>query len=116
MSCTAVLGVVIGRGVNGDCEVIDGVRGEVGDFRESAVRLRVNAANSSFSATDWRRGERRRREDGGIDDMLDASLISVDARVETSVSASESVPDDDSSLADDDGRNGRLSEDVISGV
>ena len=50
-----------------------------------------------------------------MDDMLDASLISVDARVETSVSASESVPEEETSLADDDGRNGRLSEEVILG-
>jgi len=114
MSCTAVLGVVMGRGVSGDGEVMDGVRGDVGDLRESAVLRRVNAANSSFSATDWRRGERR-REEGGMDDMLDASLISVDARVETSVSASESVPEEETSLADEDGRNGRLSEGVISG-
>jgi hypothetical protein len=40
------------NGVSGDCDVMDGVRGDVGDLRESAVLRRVNAANSSFSATD----------------------------------------------------------------
>jgi hypothetical protein len=50
--------------------------------------------------------------------MVDASLMSVAARVEMSVSASDSVPDDDASLAeeaDDGGRRGRLSDDVTSG-
>ena len=50
--------------------------------------------------------------------MVDASLMSVAARVEMSVSASDSVPDDDASLAedaDDGGRRGRLSGDVTSG-
>lgn len=95
---------------------MDGVRGEVGDFRESAVLRLVKAANSSFSETEWRRGDRRRE---GQDDILDASLISVDVNVEISVSASESVPDEDTSLADDaddEGRNtGRPSKDGMSG-
>ena len=52
ISCTAVLAVVMAKGVSGDCDVMDGVRGDVGDLRESAVLRRVNAANSSFSATD----------------------------------------------------------------
>src|SRR5271169_2992357 len=50
--------------------------------------------------------------------MVDASLMSVAARVETSVSASDSVPDDDASLAEDaedGGRKGRLSGDITSG-
>ena len=103
-----------------DCgEVIDGVRGDVGDLSESAVRRRVSAKSSSFSATDWRRAERRREEeeeeDGGMEDMLEASLMSVKARVETSVSASESVPEEETSLADEEGRKGRLSAEVMSG-
>jgi hypothetical protein len=88
---------------------MEGVRGDVGDFNESAVRLRVNASNSSFSETEWRRGDLRR---DGRDDILDASLMSVGARVEISVSASESVPDEDASLpddADDTGRRARIS-------
>jgi hypothetical protein len=97
-------------------EDMEGVLGEVGDFRESAVLRRVRAANSSFSETEWRRGLLRRE---GEEDMLDVSLMSVDARVEMSVSASESVPDEDISLAedaDDDGRNtGRPSKDGMSG-
>jgi hypothetical protein len=44
--------VVIDKGVVDVVEVIEGVRGEVGDLRESAVLLRVNANSSSFSATD----------------------------------------------------------------
>lgn len=50
--------------------------------------------------------------------MLDMSLMSVDVRLEISVSASESVPVDDASLADeaeDSGRKGREWGDVISG-
>jgi hypothetical protein len=50
--------------------------------------------------------------------MLEASLMSVAVRVETSVSASDSVPDDEASLAEDAedaGRRGRLSADVTSG-
>jgi hypothetical protein len=39
--------------------------------------------------------------------MLDASLMSVDASVETSVSASESVPEEETSLADEAEENGR---------
>jgi hypothetical protein len=31
---------------------MDGVRGDVGDLRESAVLLRVNANSSSFSETE----------------------------------------------------------------
>src|ERR1700738_3528048 len=84
---------------------MEGVLGDVGDLSESAVLRRVKASNSSFSEMEWRRGDRRR---DGEDDMLDASLISVGARVEMSVSASESVPDEDASLmddADDEGRN-----------
>ena len=77
---------------------MEGVRGDVGDFNESAVRLRVKANNSSFSETEWRRGDLR---SDGSDDILDVSLMSVGARVEMSVSASESVPDEDASLADD---------------
>jgi len=95
-------------------EVIEGVRGEVGDFSESAVLRRVKANSSSFSATDWRRGERRREE---AEVMLDASLMSVAANVETSVSASESVPEEDTSLAEEADENGRKcesSEDEIS--
>lgn len=103
-----------------DCgDVMDGVRGDVGDLSESAVRRRVSANSSSFSATDWRRAERRREEeeeeDGGMEDMLEASLMSVKARVETSVSASESVPEEETSLADEEGRKGRLSADTMSG-
>jgi hypothetical protein len=122
MSCTAVLGVVTWRsGVRADCgEVMDGVRGDVGDLSESAVRRRVSANSSSFSATDWRRAERRseeeeEEEEGGMEDMLEASLMSVKARVETSVSASESVPEEETSLADEEGRKGRLSADTMSG-
>jgi hypothetical protein len=102
------LGVVIANAVNGVCEEMDGVRGDVGDLSESAVLRRVKARSSSFSDIDWRRGERRRE---GDEDILEASLISVGARVDTSVSASESVPDDEASLADDDGRRG-ISSDV----
>lgn len=39
ISWTAVLGVVTGRDVCGAWEEMDGVRGEVGDLSESAVRL-----------------------------------------------------------------------------
>jgi len=95
--------------------VMEGVRGDVGDLRESAVLRRVNANSSSFSETEWSRGDRRSE---GIEDMLEASLMSVAARVEMSVSASDSVPDDDASLAEDaedGGRSGRLSVDVTSG-
>jgi hypothetical protein len=94
---------------------MEGVRGEVGDFSESAVRRRLSAINSSFSEELWRRGERRRE---GIDEALDASLMSEGASVEMSVSASESVPEEDASLTDeeeDNGRRGKLSEDVTSG-
>jgi len=91
------------------------VRGDVGDLSESAVRRRVSANSSSFSATDWRRAERRSEEEGGMEDMLEASLMSVKARVETSVSASESVPEEETSLADEEGRKGRLSADTMSG-
>ena len=97
---------------------MEGVRGDVGDFNESAVRLRVNASSSSLSETEWRRGDLRR---DGRDDKLEASLMSVGARVEMSVSASESVPDEDASLpddtddADDSGRKARLSEESVPG-
>jgi len=114
INCTAVLGVVTANEV---CvfDVMEGVRGEVGDFSESAVRRRLSAINSSFSEELWRRGERRRE---GIDEALDASLMSEGASVEMSVSASESVPEEDASLTDeeeDNGRRGKLSEDVTSG-
>jgi hypothetical protein len=95
---------------------MEGVRGDVGDFNESAVRLRVKASSSSFSETEWRRGDLRR---DGREDILDASLMSVGARVEMSVSASESVPDEDASLpddtddADDSGRKARFSEESL---
>jgi|SRR5438045_613574 len=92
---------------------MEGVRGDVGDFNESAVRLRVKANNSSFSETEWRRGDLRRY---GSDDILDASLMSVGARVEMSVSASESVPDEEASLAhdaEDNGGKARLSEEPV---
>jgi hypothetical protein len=104
--CTAVFGVVMAR----DVVDMDGVRGDVGDLSESAVLLRVKAKSSSFSEIEWRRGDRRRE---GEDDMLDASLMSVGASVDISVSASESVPEEDASLADDaddGGRRGRSSE------
>jgi hypothetical protein len=52
INCAAVFGVVTGNGDVDAVEDIDGVRGDVGDFSESAVRLRVSANNSSFSATD----------------------------------------------------------------
>lgn len=94
---------------------MEGVRGDVGDFNESAVRRRVKANNSSFSETEWRRGDLRR---DGRDDILDASLISVGESVDMSVSASESVPDEEASLAeeaDDNGRNGAPSEVARSG-
>ena len=83
---------------------MDGVRGEVGDFNESAVLRCVKANNSSFSEREWRRGDLRRDVDN---DILDASLISVGATVEMSVSASESVPDEDTSLAEDADDSGR---------
>jgi hypothetical protein len=95
--------------------VMEGVRGDVGDFNESAVRLRVKASNSSFSEMEWRRGDLRSE---GVENMLDDSLTSVAVRVEMSVSASDSVPEEDASLADevdDDGRNCAPSEDVMSG-
>jgi len=103
--------VVTGRVVKGVLEVIDGVRGDVGDFSESAVLRLVNASSSSFSEGVWRRGERRRE---GTEDMLDASLMSVGASVEISVSASESVPDEDASLADEAEDKGRI--DICSGM
>jgi hypothetical protein len=106
ISCIAVFGVVMGREVSGVWEDIEGVRGDVGDFSESAVLRRVNANSSSFSEMEWRRGDRRREGEG---DMLDASLMSVGARVEISVSASESVPDEEASLADDAADDGRSS-------
>jgi hypothetical protein len=99
----------MGRGVSAILELMEGVRGEVGDFNESAVLRLVKANSSSFSEGAWSRGERRRE---GREDTLDASLISVGAIVEMSVSASESVPDEDKSLADevaDDGRIGIFS-------
>ena len=95
--------------------MMEGVLGDVGDLRESAVLLRFNSNSSSFSETELRRGDRRRE---GMDDMLDASLMSVAARVEMSVSVSDSVPEVEASLAedaDDGGRSGRLSGDVTSG-
>jgi hypothetical protein len=104
--CTAVFGVVMAR----DVVDMEGVRGDVGDLSESAVLLRVKAKSSSFSEIEWRRGDRRRE---GEDDMLDASLMSVGASVDISVSASESVPEEDASLADDaddGGRSGRPSD------
>lgn len=97
------------RGVSAVLELMEGVRGEVGDFNESAVLRLVKANSSSFSEGAWSRGERRRE---GREDTLEASLISVGAIVEMSVSASESVPDEDRSLADevaDDGRIGIFS-------
>ena len=54
-----------------------------------------------------------------MDDILDASLMSVGAIVEVSVSASESVPDEDTSLADDvddKGRDRVPSGEVMSGI
>ena len=101
----------MGRVVNGVLELIDGVRGDVGDFRESAVLRLVKANSSSFSEGVWRRGERRRE---GTEDMLDASLMSVAVRVETSVTTSESVPDEDASLADEAEDKGRI--DIFSGM
>jgi hypothetical protein len=115
ISCTAVLGVVTGRDVWRVCEEIEGVRGEVGDLSESAVRLWVKANNSSFSETEWRRGDLLSK---GIEVKPDTSLMSVDVRVEISVSASDSVPVDEASLAneaEDNGRKGRASGDVSSG-
>jgi len=106
MSCAAVLGVVTGKGDVAVVEVIDGVRGDVGDFNESAVRLRVNASNSSFSATEWRRGERRGGEEAA-EVKLEVSLMSVAAMVEISVSASESVLDEETSLAEEVEEKGR---------
>ena len=94
---------------------MEGVLGEVGDLSESAVRRRFNANNSSVSEDVWRRGERRRE---GAEEALETSLMSEGASVEMSVSASESVPEEDASLAEDEeeiGRSGRLSEEVISG-
>jgi hypothetical protein len=95
----------MGRGVSVVFELIEGVRGEVGDFSESAVLRLVRANSSSLSEGAWSRGERRRE---GREDTLDASLISVGAIVEMSVSASESVPDEDRSLAEEVADDGRI--------
>jgi hypothetical protein len=104
-SCAAVFDVVTGRAVVDVAELIDGVRGDVGDFKESAVLLRFKAINSSFSASDG-----CVRAVVGCDDVdddredissgLEGEVI--EAIVETSVSGSESVPEDEISLVDEE--------------
>jgi hypothetical protein len=91
--------VVVGRVVVLLDGVIDGVRGDVGDFNESAVRRRfVRAAKCSFS---WRRGDLRRErgeEEGSVMSVWEEVM-------EMSVSASDSVEEEEE---EEDGLEGSI--------